>query len=268
MYFSQNCSNSNSERARHLINLGLTNRRIHDLERVTITGKCCPTLISTNTKTMSIPEESKKELGKLLVYIIDNVLPSTTLPEVFNSDNKVHNIMSTKFGKQLLLTKETGLERFTFEAISIVLNKDLKPHCDKMNPSTENNDYTMSISMQLPIDNIPDSSKQHVLQYYKHTVPVGLIIYRRKCIEDYSLRVQALIDYETQCTLESDGRSKWIKLLSSVGTDADYVGRMFNKSIRREYISSGCFKVNTLSKCTYPIADFAEAVDKMVSVDL
>ena len=104
----QNKSTSNttsSKRALRHIHLGITNRKIDQLERITVTGRCGLNLISHKTKSMDLDDNALKTVGKILLHLSDNILPSmfpdcNAFSNCENSGNKKYLKM---FAKQLLL---------------------------------------------------------------------------------------------------------------------------------------------------------------------
>ena len=62
------------QRAHFVMNLGITNLKCHCYKRLTLLGNVCPDLISQQTKHHSIPNKLMYAIGKLLMYITDNVI--------------------------------------------------------------------------------------------------------------------------------------------------------------------------------------------------
>ena len=82
-------------RADHLINLGITNQKCHAFKNITITGRTALDYISTD----DLSENALKSIGKLIMYIIDNILPTTTYPDVFSIQNEYEREYIGEFGK-------------------------------------------------------------------------------------------------------------------------------------------------------------------------
>ena len=76
------------ERSSEIINLGITNRRLHDLTRISITGRMALSLISTTTSHMNLSEQALSSIGRLLVYIQKKLLPTTPFPLSFSRKSK------------------------------------------------------------------------------------------------------------------------------------------------------------------------------------
>ena len=121
-------------RASHLINLGVTNQKCDQYVRTSITGRVGLNLISTKTQKIDLSKTALSSIGKLLMYIIDFCLPATPMSQSFQGTSIFEDKYIKLFGKQLGITEDMGLDRFVFPAVSILVNKDLNPHCDSMNP--------------------------------------------------------------------------------------------------------------------------------------
>ena len=250
------------QRASNLINLGLTNRRLDKLRRITITGRVGLNLIETSTKTISLDSNALKGIGRLLMYVIDECLPHTPYANVFKSTNKYEREYLQLFGKQLLL-EGNELSRFCFPAISILVNKDLNPHCDSMNPMQLDVDYTFSLSVQVPITKVPIILQKQIQHLYPYTVPMCLVIYKRKALVYYCKRMLSVDTYINEVPHKKVGRQKLVEMIRRVGTYADYQGMFFNRTNRTQIEKS----FNDINHNTYQgkISKVPEAVDKMVS---
>ena len=132
------------------------------------------------------------------------------------------------FGQQLGITDDMGLQRFVFPAVSIVVNKDLNPHCDTLNPTNFNDDTTMSFSTQVPTKDCPSELYHSLKELYPNSIPICIVIYKRKCLIDYSKRCSSIHGYMYSSPMEFSGRKKLINLITSVVTHADYTGTFFN----------------------------------------
>ena len=84
------------------------------------------------------------------MYIIDNIIPTTPYPDVFKIQSEHEREYVSKFGQQLHISEAIGLDRFCVPAISILINRDLNPHYDTMNPTDPDHDYTFSLNFQIP----------------------------------------------------------------------------------------------------------------------
>jgi hypothetical protein len=251
----------NSYRAPQLLNLGITNQKCDQYVRCTITGRVGLNLISTKSKKIQLSENALKSIGSLLMFLIDYCLPSTSLKNVFDTVDKYELEYIHQFGKQLGLTEETGLLRFVFPAISILVNRYLNAHCDKMNPTQPSDDYTMALSTQVQSSNCPMPLQVTVQKRYPIAVPMCVVIYKRKALLDYAARMRSIDEYRYKNIDEITGRTKIVSLLKSVYTDADYVGMFFNNNSRQAILDR--FTVDSTSIFKYKMATIPEAVDKM-----
>ena len=118
---------------------------------MTITGRTALDLISTSKNSFSLSRDALQSIAKLLMFIIDTILPSTPFPYIFKIQNQYEKDYVKKFGQQLHITKEMGLDRFCIPAVSILINKDLNPHYDSMNPVDTHDDFTFSMNLQIPL---------------------------------------------------------------------------------------------------------------------
>ena len=84
-----------------MINLGITSRRLHDIERVTITGQAGVTLIASKSKKVDIPDSCLKLIGKFFIYVNDFVLPMTPFADAFKTSDIDELKYLRKFVKQL-----------------------------------------------------------------------------------------------------------------------------------------------------------------------
>lgn len=251
----------NSYRAPQLLNLGITNQKCDQYVRCTITGRVGLNLISTKSKKMQLSEDSLKSIGSLLMFLIDYCLPSTSLKNVFDTIDKYELEYIHQFGKQLGLTEESGLLRFIFPSISILANRYLNGHCDKMNPTDPSKDFTMAVSAQVQTKNCPMPLRLIVQKEYPIAIPMCLVVYKRKALLDYAARMRSIDEYRYKNINEVHGRTKLVSLMKSVYTDADYIGMFFNKDSRQRTMHR--FEVDCTSIFKYKMATVHEAVDKM-----
>ena len=163
-----------------------------------------------------------------------------------------------KFGLQLHITREMGLDRFCIPAMSILINQDLNPHYDSMNPVDNHDDFTFSMNLQIPLTYLPPTILSTVKKNFPLGVPLCVVLYKRKALCNYAKRMLAIDQYAmSQC-----GRMKIVELLKQVNYDVDYVGRFF--SVDRSKILQQ-FKVETKLQTVLKNKIFIspEAVDKM-----
>ena len=118
-----------------------------------MTGQVGLNLISHRTQTTNLSDSAMKAIGKLLMYVNDHVLPATPFPDVYNCTDEDELEYLKQFGKQLFLD-ESELKRFKFPAASLLVNDDLNPHEDLMNPHNIEMDYTLALSLVVPISEV------------------------------------------------------------------------------------------------------------------
>ena len=185
-----NIKSNPSSRAHHVINLGVTDLKVHQHKRTSITGNQGLSLISTWSKKVKITHDAKTELGKFMQYMINDVIPNTTMPDSFSSNiTSIDQEYLQLFAKQLNITNNEDLDVFNIPAISLLINNDLNPHCDSSNPISSQNDITLSITVQVPITSLPKAT-QTILPKGKFTtsIPFCVVLYRRQCLVNLSKR--------------------------------------------------------------------------------
>lgn len=247
-------------RAPNIINLGITDQKCDQYVRCSVTGRVGLNLISTTTKKMKLSTVALLSIGKLLMFVIDYCLPSTTLKHVFETQDKYELHYIRQFGQQLGLSTN-DLPRFVFPAISILVNRYLNCHCDSMNPTDPLQDYTMAISSQVQSDTCPLPLRLSVQKTYPITVPMCVVMYRRKALNSYARRMHAIDNYCFKKHDERHGRTKLVSLLKSVETDADYIGMFFDRKGKEKLLPR--FSVNNTSFFKHKMAIIPEAIDKM-----
>ena len=211
---------------------------------------------------MSLSDQALSSIGKLLVYVQEQILPHTPFPKAFSRKSDYEEKYIRMFANQLKITNEDDIKKFGFHAITILINNDLNPHCDSMNPSSEDEDYTLSLSVQVPISDIPRDVQGEAMRKYGTSVPLCIVLYKRKCLTDYCKRMTNLNQFKDLYPKKKEGRQKLIDLLSSTYSDTDYVGNFFEK--QRWTQKKHSFKVEKGGSVFHaPILVTKEAVDKM-----
>ena len=81
--------------------MGITNRRLHDLQRITVTGRVALTLIATTTKSMSLCPNALKQIGNLVVFLSKSIVPKSPRPECFHVTDPNERLYVNQFCKQL-----------------------------------------------------------------------------------------------------------------------------------------------------------------------
>ena len=79
---------STSDRAPHLINLGITNQKCDQYVRKTVTGRVGLNLIQTSSLKRNLTEDALSSIGSLLMFVNDYCLPGTIAESVFKTTNK------------------------------------------------------------------------------------------------------------------------------------------------------------------------------------
>jgi hypothetical protein len=254
---------TSQQRAKYVLNLGITDQKIHKQERITITGRVGLDLISSMSKKQSLSQDSLKLIGELLLYITTKVLHKTTFNDIFYTTNENELYYIREFGRQLLIKKDSDLDRFFVPSISLLINQDLNPHCDSMNPVEKCNDHTVAVSCMIPLSNVPIEFSQVLEKEFKYGIPFCLVMYKRKALIHYARRMDAINDYIQSNVLESSGRKKLVDLITAVGSQRDYFGRCFSddgwKQISTDFVHDHSVS-NQIKVSTYD-----ESVDKMVS---
>lgn len=255
-----------NNRVQYLINLGVTNQKIDKLERITITGRVGLNIISHDTKVMQLNKQTLKTIGDLLMLIIDHGIPTTEYTQSFSTSDKYELEYIRKFGQQLCIQEDEGLERFCIPAISILVNNDLRPHCDSLNPTQKKLDYTLSISVQVPLDILPVYLQNIFKDQYNKTIPFCIVAYRRNCVVHYSKRMHAIDKYINGNMLLNCQRYMIVKVIRDVRLHKDYIGYFFDTKKRKNMISK--FNYDPCSIFRSKLAIIKQSVDYMVNIHL
>ena len=257
-YLLKRGKNSTEIRAKHLINLGITDQKCHEYQRITITGRTALNLISTTTRDIDLSTCALKSIGNLIMFIINHILPTTKYPNIFKIRNKYEREYLNMFAKQLCITNKTYLEKFGVPAVSILVNQDLNPHYDSMNPVNISDDSTFSLNLLVPIKSLPLCNQQLLKEKFPSGVPLCVVLYKRKALCNYTKRMLAVDQY----AIHHSGRIKIVELLRKVNHDVDYIGRFFSQD-RKEILSK--FEVEKKPPIVFKgkMLVCPEAVDKM-----
>ena len=263
MFFSSR-SNPKQDRVKYCVNLGLTNRKVDQLERITVTGRCGLNLIQTSTTTHELSHDLLKSIGSLLVYILNYNIPSKVIHSIFKPSSSYEIKYLRQFAKQLIITDDNDISQFIFPALSLLINNDVDPHYDIMNPVESKLDWTMSLSCQVPVKILPKQHYGRAKAEFGNNVPLCLVIYRRKAVEYLSKRMMRIKYYSNSYCMEQKGRILLVKLLSDVNSKSDYIGNFFNVNTRSKI--ANMFEVNSRFNFQDKILICPESVDKMVSM--
>ena len=205
-----------------------------------------------------------RELGKLLMLVIDECLPASNFGNAFKIDSKYHHQYLRMFASQLQLDNKSR-SRFCIPAISLLVNGDLKPHCDTMNPVRYENDYMLSLSVQISIDNLPTTICEKMRNIYPIAIPMCLVIYNWKSLDHYTKWMINIANYVSDNVLSFKGRYWLIELLNNVNICTDYQGTYF---INKEHEILGIMTYEKNDKFIYDdkTSSVQETVDSMVSL--
>ena len=157
-------------------------------------------------------------------------------------------------------------------ALSTLINDDLKPHCDTLNPSKENSkrDYTVVTTVLMKLNDIKYEFRKLLPSKFIDEVPICLVIYNRNCLLNYCNNMKAIQEFVNGQTSNENGicgRENIINLLKRVNSDADYVGNFFSKEKLIYWMTK--FTLNKdVAYIKYPILCLNEAIDKMVSITI
>ena len=215
---------------------------------------------------MNLSQQALSSIGRLLMFIQKKLLPKTPFPLAFTRKSKYEEKYIRMFANQLQITNEDDIHNFGFHAISILINNDLNPHCDSMNPSAPEDDYTLSLSVQVPTSDLPEDIQERAIRKYGSSIPLCIVVYKRKCLHDYCKRMKKLEEFKNNDLKKKEGREKLIEILSSTYTDSDYVGNFFDQ--RRWLYMKELFKLyykidKRQLHFDAPMLVTNEAVDKM-----
>ena len=199
------------------------------------------------------------------MYIIDEGLPRTPFNKEFKEVTAFEKEYLYQFADQLLITDKGQKERFCIPAISFLINGDLNPHCDVMNPTSYEDDYTVCLNVQISKDNLPSSVLQKVNhELYEFAIPFCLVMYKRKALCYYRDRMNRMHQYINENNRSRNGRSLLVQNIMLANTSLDYVGIFFNTNQRKNLIDA-FVKDEYIKGITFPYkkAKFREAIDKL-----
>ena len=261
-FFSAKSNQSSSNRVRYYLNLGLTNRKVDQLEQITITGRSGLNLIQPTTKQHTISSNLLNCIGKLILFILNRNVPCSTIHSIFKRSSKYQKKYLESFARQLHITSEEDIEKFVFPGLSILINNNLNPHYDAMNPSEPELDWTMSLSCMLPVTKLPLHHIERARKEFGNKIPFCIVLYRRRALETLSERMCLLRNFIKENPEQKQGRKKMSELLMKVEGPSDYVFNFFDTSSRENLISK--FKLYDNLIFGGKMLAIPEAVDKMV----
>ena len=231
---------------------------------MTVTGRVALSLIATTTRTMSLSPTSLQKIGNLLVLLATSIVPNSPNPQCFQVTDSNEQLYVNEFCRQLHIPKENMTE-IGFHALSILVNRDLNPHYDSMNPVDQHQDYTLSVSVQIPTHTLPDSIQKKAYDMYGLSIPLCIVLYKRKSLIHLCNRIRKLDAFIHSDDHKVNGRQKLRDLLHSVNTDADFSGRFFEKtqwkSQQQQFVNVSDIGLASLGITKLYVSN--EAVDKM-----
>ena len=251
------------QRATNLLNLGITNRKLDQQYRISVSGRVGLNLIQPSTNDRTITTDTLKNIGQLLMYVIDVCLPRTPFGKEFKVVTSYEKEYLDLFADQLLITDPQEKERFCIPAISFLINGDLNPHCDAMNPTTYEDDYTICLNVQISKDKLPSSILQDVKELYPYTIPFCLVMYKRKALYYYRNRMTRMHRYIYEMNSRVLGRQLLVDKITSVDTHLDYVGIFFDTKKRESLIDHFVIDKDKRNHILLKKAEFREAIDKL-----
>ena len=96
------------------------------------------------------------------------------------------------FKKQLKIKSEID---FNFQAVSILINDDLYPHTDSLNPSNFERDYTIVLTSIIKTTYISEPMRSRIEDIYPDIFPICVVIYNRNCVLGYSKHVNDISNF-------------------------------------------------------------------------
>ena len=264
--FYMNSKTQLKTRCKYLFNLGLTNGRVHCQRRIDLFGRVDLDLVSSSAFNRNCSDSMLSLLGQLLLYIKRNIFPEIhpELDKAFSISNSFEMEYVQRFAKQLKITNIQDLNVFPFQSISIIINDDIKPHCDDLNPNDPTRDYTFVITSTIDPISIDDTeTRLFFREQFQESIPLTIVLYNRKSVVDQAKRTSDIEKYISSLNNTPTYRilQEVIDLFHTADSEADYVGNFFNKQKRKEVIS--LFKLNNKSLMSYPKLIRNEAPDKM-----
>ena len=141
-----------------MFNMGLTSIKYHSQRKIDLFGRTDLQLISSKKANFEFSYNFKKILGQIILYMTKYIFKSlpTLLKEAFTTEDVFELKYLKLFAEQLGLVSEEDISDFKVPAVSIIVNDDLKPHCDSMNPSDELRDVAFVYTTMMQLSSIND----------------------------------------------------------------------------------------------------------------
>ena len=264
VFFGEDTKVDNTQRVKHIINLGLTNMKFDQMERITVSGRVGLKLIQTTTKDMTIPEEALAAIGRLIVHVLDEIIPSSPYPDVYNICDQWEREFIEELANQLHIDPSYIEKLRGIPACSLIMNDNLLPHYDKQNPDKPHLDWTITLSNPVSVHKVPQEYFARVQKHYEIAMPFAFIGYKRRAIQHFVVRQKNVKAYLEESVILKPGRALLVQLIHEVGTDRDFQGMYFTKS-RRQHLHD-MYKSSEINIHDVKVCLFEEAIDKMVSI--
>ena len=223
-------------------------------------------IVSRDKKEFYCSDELLSNIGNFLLMIIKTIFPrlSQDFKQSFTTEDKVELKHIYRLATQLGVDDKHNLDLFRIPAISIVINNNIKPHCDSMNPTDPTRDFAFVLSALVPIKEIKNEKYRSYFcnEVSSEHIPICIILYNRKCLLDLAKKTYDINNYVlNQSKPTKSIVSNMIDLFHLVNSDVDYIGNFFTSAGRSRIIK----KFNTHDKSTfkYPKLTLQEAADKM-----
>ena len=221
-------------RAKHVINLGITNMKVHQHKRLSITGRQGLSLISPWSKSMQIGNSALSYLGSFLMFLVKEVIPRTGFSQMFNHKHDCEKEYLQLFARQLNINNNDDINLFNIPAVSLLINHNLNPHYDTLNPTSNEVDKTLSITVKVPLTALPPKLKNILEEKHSIFVPFCIVLYRRQCLETLHQYHTKIDLYQSKEHFSHVVRDKLITILSDgVYSAYDYGGLFFTKHRQR-----------------------------------
>ena len=249
-----------------MFNMGLTSIKYHSQRKIDLFGRTDLQLISSKKANFEFSYNFLQVLGQIILYMSKHIFKSlpTLLKGAFSTDDEFELKYLKLFAEQLGLVSEEEISDFKVPAVSIIVNDDLKPHCDSMNPSDEHRDVAFVYTTMMQVSSINDLKVQKELSHvFKDgVIPLCIILYNRKCLLDLSTKLKRIADYSDIKGRDNIIFPKVLEIFQSSYSDVDYVNNFFTSLPQRRLMVER-FSLKKGSIFSYPKLSLSESPDKM-----
>ena len=153
------------------------------------------------------------------------------------------------------------MSRFNIPAISLLVNDVLNPHYDSLNPTNEQYDRTLSITVHVPLKSLSSVLQDILKESYDTHVPFCIVMHQRQCLVTLRSLHFRIDEYKSKEHKYHEAREKIIKILSDgVYSELDYGGLFFTR--HRQRLIDHKFDIIDGSNFNDKMAVLNEAVDK------